>query len=119
MTLCGRHYFRPKLQTKKLRLWEVTCRDHTFSQLNPGQIGGRAFTVTLGPLRVFGRVGLPHPLPQPLSLCALGLQLLPPLGGGRVGLSQGTGQLGVTVLQCDELGLPLILHLSCLFTVPD
>lgn len=105
----GRHHFRPTLRSEKLGLWEVTCREHASSQVSPGQTGGRGFTVTLGPRGVFGRVGLPHPLPQPLSLCALGLQLLPPLGGGRVGLSQGARQLVVTVLQREELGLPLHL----------
>lgn len=105
----GRHHFRPTLRSEKLRLWDVTCREHASSQVSPGQTGGRGFTVTLGPPGVFGRVGLPHPLPQPLSLCALGLQLLPPLGGGRVGLSQGARQLVVTVLQREELGLPLHL----------
>lgn len=53
--------------------------------------------------------GVPHPLPQPFGLCALGLQLLPPLGGGGVGLSQGACQLAVAVLQREELGLPLHL----------
>lgn len=59
--------------------------------------------------RVSEREGCPHPLPQPLGLCALCLELLPPLGGGRVGLSQGARQLVVVVLQREELGLPLHL----------
>ena len=50
-----------------------------------------------------------HPLPQPLGLCTLGFQLLPPLRRGCVGLSQGARQLVVAVLQREELGLPLYL----------
>lgn len=50
-----------------------------------------------------------HPLPQPLRLGALGLQLLPPLGRGRVGLPQGAGQLIVAVLEREELSFPLHL----------
>lgn len=55
------------------------------------------------------RCGGPHPLPQALSLCTLGLQLLPPLRGGRVGLAKGPCQPLVAVLECEELGLPLDL----------
>lgn len=60
-------------------------------------------------LGVSGRERSPHPLPQPLGLCTLGFQLLPPLGGSGVGLSQGARQLVVAVLQREELGLPLHL----------
>lgn len=60
-------------------------------------------------LGVSRRERSPHPLPQPFSLCTLGLQLLPPLGGSGVGLSQGARQLVVAVLQREELGLPLHL----------